>query len=189
MMYSKVRCSWAGSDPIYIDYHDNEWGKPVYDDRLLFEMLILEGAQAGLSWITILKRRDGYREVFDNFDWSVCAKYTDDELETKRQDARIIRNRLKVCSVRTNANAFEKVREEFGSFSKYLWSFVNGKPIVNDFKTVKEMPATTPLSDQVSKDLKKRGFKFVGSTIVYAYLQAVGVVNDHVVSCFARNAV
>lgn len=188
MTDTKVRCSWAGSDPIYIDYHDNEWGKPVYDDRLLFEMLILEGAQAGLSWITILKRRDGYKEVFDNFDWRICAKYTDEELEVKRQDARIIRNRLKVYSVRTNANAFEKVIDEFYSFSKYLWNFVDGKPIVNHFKTVKEMPATTPLSDAISKDLKKRGFKFVGSTIIYAYLQAVGVVNDHVVSCFTRNA-
>lgn len=185
---SKMRCSWAGSDPIYMDYHDNEWGKPVYDDRLLFEMLILEGAQAGLSWITILKRRNGYREVFDNFDWRICSKYTDEELEVKRQDARIIRNRLKVNSVRTNATAFEKVINEFGSFSKYLWSFVHDKPIINNFETVKEIPATTTLSDKLSKDLKKRGFKFVGSTIIYAYLQAVGVVNDHVVSCYARNA-
>lgn len=188
MTDSKIRCSWAGRDPIYIDYHDNEWGKPVYDDRLLFEMLILEGAQAGLSWITILKRRDGYREVFNNFDWRICAKYTDEELEVKRQNARIIRNRLKVYSVRTNAIAFEKVIDEFSSFSKYLWSFVDGKPIVNNYETVGQVPATTPLSDALSKDLKKRGFKFVGSTIIYAYLQAVGVVNDHVVSCFARNA-
>ena len=186
MADSKIRCNWATTDPIYIDYHDNEWGKPVFDDRVLFEMLILEGAQAGLSWITILKRADGYRAVFDNFDWTICANYTDAQLDAKKEDARIIRNRLKIYSVRTNALAFAKIIDEFGSFSDYLWKFVDGKPIINHFETLSQMPATTPLSDLISKDLKKRGFKFIGSTIIYAYMQAVGLVNDHVVSCFAR---
>ena len=186
MKDSKIRCGWAGSDPIYIDYHDNDWGKPVYDDRKLFEMLILEGAQAGLSWITILKRADGYRAVFDNFDWTICAAYTDEQLEEKRQDARIIRNRLKVNSVRINALAFQQIVDEFGSFSNYLWKFTGNKPIVNNFETLATMPATTPLSDIISKDLKKHGFKFVGSTIIYAYMQAVGLVNDHIVDCFVR---
>ncbi len=188
MADSKTRCNWATSDPVYIDYHDNVWGKPVFDDRELFEMLILEGAQAGLSWITILKRRAGYKAVFDNFDVTVCASYTDEVLEEKRQDARIIRNRLKVNSVRSNAIAFQNIIDEFGSFSNYLWKFVDNKPIVNHFETMSEIPATTPLSDTISKDLKKRGFKFIGSTIIYAYMQAVGLVNDHVVSCFARGA-
>ena len=181
-----IRCEWCGDDPIYVAYHDLEWGIPVYDDGTLFEMLILEGAQAGLSWITVLKRRPGYRQVFDDFDVIKCAQYTDEELSDKLLDARIVRNRLKVFSVRTNAQAFIKVQEEWGSFSHYLWSFVQHKPIVNQIEGLANLPATTPLSDAISKDLKKRGFKFVGSTIIYAYMQAVGLVDDHITSCFKR---
>lgn len=180
------RCDWAGEDPLYIAYHDNEWGKPVYDDRTLFEMLILEGAQAGLSWITILRKREGYRAVFDNFDWKVCMNYTDEELENKRQDSRIIRNRLKVNAVRGNALAFQAVIDEFGSFRDYLWGFVDGQPIVNHFETMSEVPTATALSDEISRNLKKRGFRFVGSTIIYAYMQAIGLVNDHLIGCIAR---
>ncbi len=180
------RCEWCGEDPVYMAYHDNEWGVAVYDDSKLFEMLILEGAQAGLSWITVLKRREGYREVFDGFDVEACASYTDQMLLEKLTDARIIRNRLKVFSVRKNALAFKAVQASFGSFSHYLWSFVNHTQIVNHNTQLSDLVATSPLSDAVSKDLKKRGFTFVGSTIIYAYLQAVGVIDDHVNTCFKR---
>jgi DNA-3-methyladenine glycosylase I len=181
-----IRCEWAGDDPIYCAYHDNEWGKPSYDDDHLFEMLILEGAQAGLSWRTILNKRQGYREVFDDFDRNLIMRYTDEELEAKSKDSRIIRNRLKVFSVRTNAICFQKVVDEYGSFSQYLWRFVGGKPMINYWQTMNEVPAKTDISDALSKDMKKRGFKFTGSTICYAYMQSVGLVNDHVVSCFCR---
>jgi DNA-3-methyladenine glycosylase I len=180
------RCDWATEDPLYIKYHDEEWGKPVYDDRKLFEMLILEGAQAGLSWITILKRREGYRQVFHNFDLDYCENFSDADLESLREDSRIIRNKLKIYSVRSNALAFRAIVKEFASFSDYLWGFVDHQPIINYFTELEEVPATTPLSDKISKDLKKRGFKFIGSTIVYAYMQAVGLVNDHLIGCCAR---
>lgn len=180
------RCDWAGDDPLYQAYHDNEWGVPSHDDRHLFEMLILEGAQAGLSWLTILKRREGYKDVFDQFDWSIIMRYTDDELLEKLKDERIIRNRLKVFSVRNNAISYQKIIDEYGSFSQYLWAFVDHKPIVNKWDTIDEVPATTEISDKLSQDLKKRGFKFVGSTICYAYMQAVGLVNDHILKCFCK---
>lgn len=180
------RCAWVSADRLDQKYHDEEWGKPSYYDRYLFEMLILEGAQAGLSWLTILKKREGYRKAFYNFDIQKCLKLEDDYLEGCLEDTGIIRNRLKVYSVRTNAEAFIKVQEEFGSFSDYLWGFVDGKPVVNTFKQLSDIPAKTELSDVISKDLKKRGFKFIGTTIVYAYLQAVGVVNDHELDCDFR---
>jgi len=183
-MPDKKRCAWVSQHEIYIDYHDNEWGKPQHDDQKLFEMLNLEGAQAGLSWLTILQKRAHYQKVFDNFDPDICAAYTDDYLEKLRLDPGIVRNRLKINSVRTNALAFLKVREEFGTFDKYIWQFVGGKPKVNARKNMSEVPAMTPESDAMSKDLKKRGFKFIGSTICYAYMQATGMVNDHQVDCF-----
>lgn len=183
-MSEKPRCPWCGTDPVYVAYHDQEWGVPVRDDRRLFEFLVLEGAQAGLSWSTILHKRDGYQLAFRGFDPEVVATLRDEELETLRSDSRIVRNRLKIRSARTNARAFLSVRDEFGSFSEYLWSFVDGAPVVGEFREMEDVPATTPLSDTVSADLKKRGFTFVGSTIVYAYLQAVGVVNDHLTWCF-----
>jgi DNA-3-methyladenine glycosylase I len=179
-----TRCEWAGTDPLYIDYHDNQWGRPVHDDGQLFEMLILEGVQAGLSWITILRKREAFREAFDGFDLNKILAYGDDKIAELLQNPGIIRNRLKINAVVTNARAFRAVQEEFGSFDAYFWSYVDGKPIQNHWQTLAENPATTELSDRISKDLKKRGFKFVGSTIVYAYMQAVGMVNDHVVGCF-----
>ena len=181
---NKVRCEWGGSHELYIPYHDEEWGVPLHDDRKLFEMLCLEGAQAGLSWLLILKRREHYRLLFDNFDPQKIARYTDERLDTLLQDPRIIRNRLKVYAMRANAIAFLKVQQEFGSFDAYIWQFVDGRPIVNSWKTLKEIPASTPVSDAMSGDLKKRGFKFVGTTICYAYMQSVGMVNDHITSCF-----
>jgi DNA-3-methyladenine glycosylase I len=181
----KKRCEWAGSkNPLMVAYHDREWGKPVKNDRKLFEFLILEGAQAGLSWETILNRRENYRLIFKQFDPEKLAKLTDRQLEKILKDPGIIRNRLKVYSVRINARAFLEVRKEFGSFSKYLWSFVGGKPIRNKWKKLSEIPANTPESDAMCKDLKKRGFKFVGSTICYAFMQATGMMNDHTVDCF-----
>lgn len=186
-MKTLKRCQWAGDDPVYQQYHDHEWGVPSYDDQHLFEMLILEGAQAGLSWITILKRRDGYRKAFDQFNAKKMARYTDKKLEKLLLDPGIIRNRLKVYSARSNAKCFLQVQKEFGSFSDYIWGFVKGKPKINKWKTLKKLPVTTEESDAMSKDLKKRGFKFVGSTICYAYMQAVGMVNDHVVDCFCYN--
>ena len=178
------RCGWATNDPIYIKYHDEEWGVPVHDDKKLFEFIILEGAQAGLSWLTILKRRPGYRKAFANFDVEKVARFTPEKIEKLLLDPGIIRNRLKVNAAVTNAKVFIKVQEEFGSFYKYSWRFVDGKQKVNEFKTLDKVPATTMESDAFSKDLKRRGFKFVGSTIVYAHMQAVGMVNDHLVSCF-----
>lgn len=180
-----IRCFGEGK-PFYADYHDHEWGVPVHDDRHLFEMLILEGAQAGLSWETILKRRLGYRRAFHNFDPHKVACLSDETLETLLQNPEIIRNRLKVYGTRTNARVFLKIQQEFGSFDAYLWKFVDGKQIYNRWKTFKDIPAKTEISDALSKDLKKRGMTFVGSTIIYAYMQAVGLVNDHTDECFLR---
>ncbi len=179
----KTRCQWAGTDSLYIAYHDKEWGIPVYDDATLFEFLILETFQAGLSWITILKKRENFREAFDDFDYKKIATYNDKKKEELRQNAGIIRNRLKIKATVSNAIAFMEIQKEFGSFSKYIWGFVNHKPIQNNWKTNEEVPVNTPLSDTISKDLKKRGFKFVGSTIIYAHMQATGMVNDHTVDC------
>ena len=181
---TKNRCTWCGDDPLYVEYHDKEWGVPVYDDATLFEFLILETFQAGLSWITILRKRENFRKAFDSFDYKKIAKYDDKKYEELLQDAGIIRNKLKIRATISNAQNFMKVQEEFGSFSKYIWGFTNGKPIKNYFKTMKEVPATTDLSDAISKDLKKRGFKFVGSTVIYAHMQATGMVNDHTTDCF-----
>jgi len=180
----KKRCKWAGTDPVYIRYHDKEWGVPVHNDRKLFEFIILEGAQAGLSWITVLKRRAGYKKAFANFDAKKVARFNKKKIEKLLQDPGIIRNRLKVESAVSNAKAFLQIQKEFGSFDKYSWQFVNGKTIKNKRRSMKQLPATTKISDEFSKDLKKRGFRFVGSTIIYAHMQAVGMVNDHVMSCF-----
>ena len=180
-----TRCRWAeGVSDAYIDYHDTEWGVPVTDDRVQFEFLVLEGAQAGLSWSTILNKRDGYRKAFAEFDPEKVARFTRKRIDRLLQDPGIVRNRLKVQSAVTNAQAFLAVQEAFGSFSDYIWSFVDGRPIQNRFRGDGDVPATSPESDVLSKDLKKRGFKFVGSTIVYAHMQATGLVNDHVVGCF-----
>jgi len=178
-----TRCEWAVT-PLSIPYHDLEWGTPVHDDRTLFEFLILEGAQAGLSWETILKKRNNYRTAFDNFDPHRVAAYDDTKIAALLADPGIVRNRLKIASAVRNARAFLKVQAEFGAFDAYLWRFVDGKPVVNAWQSLRELPASTPLSDALSKDLKARGFNFVGSTICYAFLQAVGLVNDHVVECF-----
>ena len=183
------RCKWAGKDPLYIEYHDKQWGVPVYEDAKIFEFLLLETFQAGLSWITILRRRENFRTAFDDFDFQEIANYSDKKLEDLRKDAGIIRNRLKIKAAKSNALAFMEVQKEFGTFSKYIWSFLDGKPIKNAFKTMSELPANTPLSDKISADLKKRGFKFVGSTIVYAHMQAMGIVNDHTTDCFRYNEV
>lgn len=180
----KPRCAWAGSDPLYIHYHDHEWGVAVHDDRRLFEMLSLEGAQAGLSWINVLRRRDDYRTVFDGFDPHIVAAYDEAKIASLMQDTRIIRNQRKIRSVISNARTFLGVQAAFGSFDTYLWQFVDGSPINNCFETRMEVPAKTPISDVMSRDLKKRGFSFVGSTICYAYMQGCGLVNDHVASCF-----
>ena len=185
-MESKIRCPWCEKDDLYRDYHDNEWGNPVYDDNKLFEVLVLETFQAGLSWYTILKKRDNFRKAFDFFDYKKIANYNENKVTALLQDAGIIRNQLKIRGTIDNAIAFIKVQEEFGSFSKYIWNFTDGKPIVNHYKTMKDLPATTPLSDAISKDLKKRGFKFVGSTVVYAHMQATGMVDDHVADCWKR---
>ena len=183
-MKSLPRCHWVTDDPIYIAYHDDEWGVPVHDDRTLFEMLILEGAQAGLSWITVLKKREKYRELFHQFDIQKVATMPDEELEACLLNPGIIRNKLKVYAARKNAIAALKLIEEEGSLDSYFWKWVNGKPIVNRFKLPDEQPTTTPISNALSKDLKKRGFTFVGSTIMYAFMQAVGLVNDHSISCY-----
>ena len=185
-MVNEKRCNWCEKDDLYRNYHDNEWGKPVYDDAILFEFLILETFQAGLSWHTILKKRDNFRKAFDKFDVKKVAAYNDKKLQILIEDTGIIRNQLKIKSAVSNAQAFIKIQEEFGSFSKYIWAFVDGKPIDNKPQTLKDVPATTPLSDALSKDLKKRDFKFVGSTVIYAHMQATGMVNDHVVDCFTR---
>ncbi len=180
----RERCSWCGDDPLYVAYHDEEWGVPVHDDRTLFEFLILEGAQAGLSWSTILKKREGYRSAFDGFDAERVARYDEHKIAELLADPGIVRNRLKVGSTVTNAQSFLAVQEEFGSFSKYIWDFVDGRPIQNAWRSLAEIPAKTSLAETISKDLKKRGFRFVGPTIVYAHMQATGMVNDHVVDCF-----
>lgn len=181
---NKSRCQWVNSDPLYIEYHDQEWGVPVYDEQKLFEFLLLEGAQAGLSWITILKRRENYRQAFDEFNPQKIAKYNEKKLATLLTDVGIIRNRLKIQAAVLNAQAFLQVKEEFGSFSDYIWQFVEGKPILNHWPDMSKVPVSTPISDAMAKDLKKRGFKFVGTTICYAFMQAVGMVNDHTKDCF-----
>lgn len=178
------RCEWVTEAPLYIDYHDNEWGVPIYDSQKLFEFLILEGMQAGLSWITILKKRDNYRLLFDQFDPQKIAIFNQKKVEALLKDQRIIRNRLKVNAIIKNAKAYLKLEAEGVSFSEFLWGFVDGKPIQNHWVLHKDIPAHTPLSDQLSKVLKKRGFSFVGSTICYAFMQAVGMVNDHLVTCY-----
>ena len=183
------RCRWVTNDPVYIQYHDTEWGVPVHDDQKIFEFLTLEGAQAGLSWLTILKRRQGYVKAFDRFDVQKVARYGPEKIEQLLQDTGIIRNRLKVKSAVTNAQAFIKIQEEFGSFDHYAWRFVDGEPKINAFRKEDELPASTKESDAFSKDLKQRGFKFVGSTIIYAHMQATGMVNDHLVSCFRYHQV
>lgn len=180
----KKRCAWVTNDSIYIHYHDNEWGVPIYDDRLLFEFLILEGAQAGLNWLTILKRRDNYRLYFDNFDAKKIAQYDEKKYQALLNNVGIIRNRLKIQSVISNAQAYLAIKKEYSSFSNYIWQFVDGKPVRNHWKKHTDIPTTTAQSDAMSTDLKKRGFKFIGSTICYAYMQAVGMVNDHLVDCF-----
>lgn len=185
----RERCSWAGTDPLYVSYHDTEWGVPVFDDRRLFEFLVLEGAQAGLSWITILRKREAYRRAFADFDPKKVARFDAKKVEKLLLDPGIVRNRLKVESAIKNARAFLEVQEEFGSFATYQWQFVGGKAIQSRFATWKEIPPRTEVSDAFSKDLKRRGFSFVGSTIVYAHMQAVGMVNDHVASCFRRGPV
>ncbi len=183
-MKSNSRCAWVTNDPLYIEYHDKEWGKPVHDDRLLFEFLILEGAQAGLNWLTVLKKRENYRKAFDNFDAKKIAEYKSAEINKLLKNPGIIRNKLKIQSAIKNAKGFLEIKKEHGTFADYLWGFVNHKPIKSNWKIHKDIPATTEISDKLSKDLKKRGFNFVGSTICYAYMQAVGLVNDHVQSCF-----
>jgi len=188
-MKSKTRCPWPSNDKLMIKYHDKEWGVPLHNDKKLFEFLILEGFQAGLSWRTILYKRENFRNAFDNFDYNKVAKYDKRKVNSLLKDAGIIRNKLKVEGAVSNAKAFLQVKKEFGTFNKYIWSFVNGKPIQNKFKLLKELPARTELSDKISEDLKKRGFKFVGSTIVYAHMQATGMVNDHVVNCFRYRVV
>ncbi|MGI6152800.1 MAG: DNA-3-methyladenine glycosylase I [Christensenellaceae bacterium] len=183
-MCEKTRCSWAKDLPIYIDYHDNEWGRPVHNDNRLFEMLILEGMQAGLSWITVLKKREAFRQAFDGFDPGKVAGYDEEKIEELLKNEGIIRNRLKLNAAVTNAKAFLEVQKKYGSFDQFIWAYVNHTPIQNHPQSTEDIPAKTPLSDQISKDLKKLGFKFVGSTIVYAFMQATGMVNDHVADCF-----
>ena len=186
-MEEKTRCKWCVGIDIYEKYHDEEWGVPVYEDQKLFEFLILETFQAGLSWITILKKRENFQFAFDDFDYKKVALYTEDKIQELLQDAGIIRNQLKIRAAVSNAIAFMKVQDEFGSFSKYIWEFTDGKPIQNNRQTLKEVPATTPLLDEISKDLKKRGFKFVGSTVVYAHMQATGMVDDHAADCWKKS--
>ena len=188
-MTTKTRCAWSGTDALYVAYHDEEWGVPVHDDRLLFEFLILEGAQAGLSWITILRKRDAYRRAFDRFDPRKIARYDERKVAALLADAGIVRNRAKIESAIKNAKAFLEVQAEFGTFDAYQWRFVDGRPVQNRWRSMKEIPARSAQSDALSKDLKRRGFSFVGSTIVYAHMQAVGMVNDHLVGCFRHREV
>ena len=183
-MIDKNRCGWCGQDPLYVGYHDDEWGVPVFDERTLFEFLILEGAQAGLSWSTILRKRESYRRAFDNFDAATVARYDGPKIAELLTDPGIVRNQLKIGAAVTNAQAFLRVQDQWGSFSEYIWSFVEGRPIQNSWRQLSEIPATTPLAETISKDLKTRGFRFVGPTIVYAHMQATGMVNDHLVTCF-----
>ena len=180
----KKRCSWCGDDPLYVKYHDTEWGVPVYNDKKLFEFILLEGAQAGLSWITVLRKREAYRQAFDGFDFNKVAGYNEVKVRSLLKNPGIIRNNLKVRSAIRNAGAFIEVRREFGTFSNYIWDFIDGKPLQNRRKGMKDIPSRTAVSDAISKDLKKRGFNFVGSTIIYAHMQATGMVNDHTVDCF-----
>jgi DNA-3-methyladenine glycosylase I len=187
MMEEKNRCKWCVGIDIYEKYHDEEWGVPVYDDQKLFEFLILETFQAGLSWITILKKRENFRLAFDHFDYIKVAAYSEVKIQELMQNSGIIRNQLKIRAAVSNANSFIKIQEEFGSFSNYIWAFTNNKSIVNNPSSLKEIPATSAISDKISKDLKKRGFKFVGSTVVYAHMQATGMVDDHVAYCWKRN--
>jgi DNA-3-methyladenine glycosylase I len=184
-----TRCPWCGTDPLYVAYHDTEWGVPLHDERALFEFLILEGAQAGLSWSTILKKREGYRRAFDHFDAERVARYGEADVARLLADPGIVRNRLKVASAIGNAQATLKIREQFGGLDAYFWRFVDGRPIVNAWTELSQIPARTELSDQISRDLKQRGFKFVGSTIVYAHMQATGMVNDHLLGCFRHGEV
>ena len=184
------RCEWClNGGEIYINYHDTEWGVPVHDDRRLFEKIVLEGAQAGLSWITILKRRENYRRAFDDFDFEKVAKYDENKINELLQDKGIIRNRLKIRSAINNAKVFIDIRKEYGSFDKYIWGFVDFKPIDNEIRTIEDIPVTSKISDAISKDLKKRGMSFVGSTIIYAMMQSIGMVNDHLLSCFRHNEI
>lgn len=185
-MEIKKRCAWCEKDDLYRNYHDHEWGNPVYDDPTIFEFLILETFQAGLSWYTILAKRESFRKAFDNFEVEKIATYSQEKLDSLAEDTGIIRNKLKIKATVTNAQAFLAIQKEFGSFSKYIWNFVDGKPIDNKPKNLSEVPATTEISDKLSKDLKKRGFKFVGSTVVYAHMQATGMVNDHITDCWTR---
>ncbi len=184
-MDNKTRCSWAGDLEIYIDYHDKEWGRPLYDENKLFEFLILEGMQAGLSWITILKKRDDYRKAFDNFDPNKVAKYDDKKIAELMGNEKIVRNKLKINAAVNNAKLYLDVQKKYGSFAKFIWGYVDNKPIVGNWKTAADVPVNTELSDKISKDLKKLGFKFVGSTIIYSFMQATGMVNDHIVDCCA----
>lgn len=179
----KTRCPWAGNLPIYIDYHDNEWGRPEHDDTKLFEMLILEGMQAGLSWITILNKREAFREAFDGFDPELVSCYGEEKIQELMENKKIIRNRLKINAAINNAKLFLEVAEKYGSFDRFIWEYVDGTPVTGHWESVEQMPAFTPLSDQISKDLKKMGFKFVGSTIIYSFMQAIGMVNDHITGC------
>lgn len=181
-----VRCGWCEKDDLYRNYHDTEWGKPIYDDEKFFEFLMLESFQAGLSWHTILKKRENFRIAFDNFEYKKIAKYSEDQVLILMQDAGIIRNRLKILATINNAQRFKEVQKEFGTFSKYIWGFVDGKPLMNHPKNLEDVPATTEISDALAKDLKKRGFKFMGSTVMYAFMQATGMVNDHVVNCHCK---
>ncbi|MCB0062446.1 MAG: DNA-3-methyladenine glycosylase I [Caldilineaceae bacterium] len=183
---TRTRCGWAGEDPLYIQYHDEEWGRPAHDDRHLFEMICLEGAQAGLSWITILRKRENYRAAFDNFDAATVARYDDAKIAELLQNPGIVRNKLKVNAFVRNARGFLAVQEEFGSFDRYLWQFVGGEPKLNHWPTLADIPPQTPESEAMSKDLKRRGFTFVGPTICYAFMQACGMVNDHLVTCFCH---
>ena len=185
----KIRCKWCGNDPLYMEYHDTEWGVPVFNDDKLFEFLILETFQAGLSWITILRKRENFRKAFDNFDYKKIANYSEAKYDELLLDAGIIRNKLKIKATITNAQAFLDVQKEFGSFSKYIWNFTSGVPIINKHKDLSQIPANTELSDIISKDLKKRGFKFVGTTVIYAHMQATGMVNDHTEECFRYHEV
>ncbi len=188
-MSKKIRCPWAGNTPIYIDYHDNEWGRPVHDDIKLFEMLVLEGMQAGLAWITVLKKREAFRESFDGFDPYKVALYGDDKIQELMANEKIIRNRLKINAAVSNAKAFLRVIEEYGSFDRFIWGYVDYTPITGHWENHDDFPSSTPLSDKISKDLKKMGFKYVGSTIIYAYMQAIGMTNDHITECFAYSEI
>ena len=183
-MNEKTRCSWVGNTHIYADYHDNEWGRPVHDDGKLFEMLILEGMQAGLSWITVLKKREAFRKAFDGFDPHKVAHYGDTKIQKLMANEEIIRNRLKISAAVNNAKSFLEIIEKHGSFDSFIWKYVDDTPITGHWKKIEDVPVTTPLSDKISKDLKRMGFKFVGSTIIYSFMQAVGMVNDHTTECF-----